>query len=278
MLRVSQLFIYPVKSLGGIELSSAEVTDRGFKYDRRWMLVDDNNRFLSQREYAEMALLKVSIADTGLLVKHAHYPGDEILVPFKPQTDQTGRFVIWDDIVTGQYVSETTDQWFSRKLKINCRLVHMPDDSHRGVNPKYAADKITSFSDAYPFMMVGQSSLDDLNNRLADKIPVNRFRPNLVFTGGEPFDEDTMGHIIINGIGFYGVKLCARCPIPTIDQDTIAKSKEPTKTLLTYRRRNNDVYFGQNFVHQGDGIISVGDEITVLEIKEMPNSLKLASI
>jgi len=277
MLRISQLFIYPIKSLGGIELTTAEVTDRGFKYDRRWMLVDANNRFLSQREYAEMALLKVNITDSGLIVKHAHSDGS-VMVPFEPQTNQAGEFVIWDDTVTGQYVSYAIDQWFSKVLKINCRLVYMPDDSHREVNPKYAADKITSLSDAYPFMMVGQSSLDDLNSRLVDKLPINRFRPNMVFTGGEPFDEDTMGHIKINSIDFYGVKLCARCPIPTIDQDTIAKSKEPTKTLLTYRRRNNDVYFGQNFVHNGDGAINVGDSIEVLEIKEMPNSLKLASI
>src|SRR5476651_1908448 len=263
MLRIKHLFVYPIKSLGGIELSSAEVTDRGFKYDRRWMLVDANNRFLSQREYAEMALLKVNITDSGLIVKHAHSDGS-VMVPFEPQTNQAGEFVIWDDTVTGQYVSYAIDQWFSKVLKINCRLDYMPDDSHREVNPKYAADKITSLSDAYPFMMVGQSSLDDLNSRLVDKLPVNRFRPNMVFTGGEPFDEDTMGHIKINGIDFYGVKLCARCPIPTIDQDTIAKSKEPTKTLLTYRRRNNDVYFGQNFVHNGDGAINVGDAIEVL--------------
>lgn len=278
MLRISQLFIYPIKSLGGIELTAAEITDRGFKYDRRWMLVDANKRFLSQREYAEMALLKVSIADKGLLVRHALHPGDAILIPFIPQGDKTGGFIIWGDTVTGQYVSDFVDQWFSKALNADCRLVYMPDDCHREVSPKYAVDKITSLSDAYPFMMLGQSSLDDLNSRLTDKLPVNRFRPNMVFTGGEPFDEDTMGHIKISGIDFYGVKLCARCPIPTIDQDTIAKSKEPTKTLLTYRRRNNDVYFGQNFVHQGEGVIGVGDSIEVLEIKEMPNSLKLASI
>jgi uncharacterized protein YcbX len=277
MLRISQLFIYPIKSLGGIELTNAQVTDRGFKYDRRWMLVDENNRFLTQREHAEMALLKVSIAAEGLLVKHVH-SADSIIVPFEPQAGETGDFTIWDDTVTGKYVSNVIDQWFGKVLKINCRLVYMPDDSRREVNPKYAADKITSLSDAYPFMMLGQSSLDDLNSRLTDQLPINRFRPNMVFTGGEPFDEDTMGHIKINGIDFYGVKLCARCPIPTIDQDTIAKSKEPTKTLLTYRRRNNDVYFGQNFVHEGDGVISVGDSIEVLEIKEMPNSLKLASL
>jgi len=276
MLRISQLFIYPIKSLGGIELSSAKVTDRGLEHDRRWMLIDEHNRFLSQRELAQMALLKVSIDANGLRIKHKHHEEEVIDIPFKPERSETGEFNIWDDTVSGQFVSYAADQWFSRVLNVPCRLVYMPDDTKREVNPKYAKGKITSFSDAYPFMMVGQSSLDDLNSRLVDQLPVNRFRPNMVFTGGEPFEEDTMGHIRVNNIDFYGVKLCARCPIPTIDQDTITKSNEPTKTLLTYRRRNNDVYFGQNFVHQGDGIINVGDEIEVLEVKEMPNSLKLA--
>ncbi len=276
MLLVSQLFIYPIKSLGGIELSSAKVTDRGFEHDRRWMLVDQNNRFLSQRELAVMALLKVVLTPEGLKVWHAHHPIDSVIVPFVPETNQTGEFVIWDDMVTGQYVGDRFDTWFTGVLKTPCRLVYMPDDSHRDVSEKYAANKITSLSDAYPFMMIGQASLDDLNSRLTEQLPINRFRPNLVFTGGEAFEEDTMGQIQINCIDFYGVKLCARCPVPTIDQDTIAKSKEPTKTLLTYRRRNNDVYFGQNFVHQGDGTVSVGDTVIVLEVKEMPNSLKLA--
>jgi uncharacterized protein YcbX len=277
MLHISQLFIYPIKSLGGIEVTSAQVTDRGFKYDRRWMLVDQNNRFLTQREFAEMALLKVSMIEDGLLVKHALHPDTQIEIPLIPQSDQTGEFTIWDDIVKGQFVNDKIDQWFSHAMNFKCRLVYMPEDSHREVSAKYASDKITSLSDGYPFMMIGQASLDDLNSRLADRLPINRFRPNMVFSGGQAFEEDTMAHIQINGINFFGVKLCARCPIPTIDQDTIAKSKEPTKTLLTYRRRNNDVYFGQNFVHQGNGMISIGDEITVLEVKEMPNSLKLAN-
>jgi len=275
MLRISQLFIYPIKSLGGIELNSAKVTDRGFEHDRRWMLVDEHNRFLSQREFAQMALLKVSIDANGLQVRHKHYQQDVIDIPFEFESHEAGEFTIWDDTVKGQFVSDIADAWFSRILNVPCRLVYMPDDTRREVNPKYAKDKITSFSDAYPFMMVGQSSIDDLNGRLVDQIPINRFRPNMVFTGGEPFEEDTMGHIRVNSIDFYGVKLCARCPIPTINQDTMVKSKEPTKTLLTYRRRNNDVYFGQNFVHHGGGIVSVGDAIEVLEVKEMPNSLKL---
>jgi uncharacterized protein YcbX len=185
MLRVSQLFIYPIKSLGGIELNSAAVTDRGFEYDRRWMLVDRNNRFLSQREFAKMALLKVSLISDFLSVEHGHQPDLSIRIPLIPETGETDEFTIWDDTITGQYVSAIVDEWFSFVLEIPCRLVYMPDDCYREVSPKYAQDKITSLSDAYPFMMVGQASLDDLNGRLAVKLPIDHFRPNLVFTGGD---------------------------------------------------------------------------------------------
>jgi uncharacterized protein YcbX len=269
MLRVSQLFVYPIKSLGGIELSSAQITDRGLLYDRRWMLVDANNRFISQREFSQMALLRIAITTDGLLVKHLLL-GDEILIPFQPQTEQKGGFAIWDD------VSSEADEWFSKMLNTRCRLVYMPDSSHRIVDPEYVPQtKITSFSDGYPFLLLGQSSLNDLNNRLEKNIPMNRFRPNIVFTGADAFHEDELAHIQINGIDFYGSKLCARCNIPTIDQDTAISAKEPTRTLARYRARNNKIYFGQNLVHTGEGIISIGDIIHVLAIKEMPNSLKM---
>lgn len=277
MLRVSQLFIYPIKSLGGIELTSARVTDRGFKYDRRWMLVDSNNRFLSQRELAQMALLKVSIQTEGLLVIHT-LSRKQITIPFEPQTNQTGAFTIWDDTCMGQYVGTFADEWFSDILDMDCRLVYMPDASERGVDPeaKYVQEyKITSFSDAYPFLLIGQSSLDELNSRLDIAIPMNRFRPNIVFTGGEPYTEDTMAGFTIGDIEFKGTKLCARCNIPTIDQDTAIAAKEPTRTLAKYRRGKNNVYFGQNLIHTSEGIISVGDEIEVTRINQMLNSLTL---
>jgi uncharacterized protein YcbX len=276
MLRVSRLFIYPIKSLGGIELAQARVTDRGFEHDRRWMLVDNRNRFISQREHAPMALLRVSIEPDGLLVKHAVL-GHEILIPFKPETNIKGQFIVWDDTCTGQYVSAAADEWFSDILNIECRLVYMPDDSHRAVDEKYAQQgKLTSFSDAFPFLLLGQASMDDLNDRLELKLPISRFRPNIVFTGGYAFAEDTMAHFKIGHIHFNGSKLCARCNIPTIDQDTAIAAKEPTRTLARYRKRNNNVYFGQNLVHTGKGIISVGDVMEVLQIKQMPNSLSLA--
>jgi uncharacterized protein YcbX len=263
MLQVSELYIYPIKSLGGIAVSSAEVTDKGFKYDRRWLLIDENNRFLSQRELPAMALLKVIIATNGLLITHS-LTSHNILIPFAPQTNEHCTVAVWDDTCTAIYVSDTADKWFTEKLGVKCRLVYMPDDYKRQVDEKYAPEGfVTSFSDAYPFLIIGQASLDDLNSRLTDKLPINRFRPNIVFTGGKPFEEDVIDHFIINNINFYGVKLSARCILTTIDQVTIAKTKEPLKTLAKYRRRGNDVFFGQNLIHTGSGFISVGDEISI---------------
>ncbi|MCJ8208294.1 MOSC domain-containing protein [Mucilaginibacter sp. RS28] len=261
MLQVSQLFIYPIKSLGGIELTEAEVTDRGLKYDRRWLLVDENNRFLSQREHAQMALFKLQLTEDGLQVT---YKNEMLLVPFHPQTTDIETVTIWDDSCRATRVSDEADEWFTKHLTIRCRLFYMPDDSHRRVDERYARyDEITSFSDAYPFLLIGQASLDDLNKRLGDELPMDRFRPNIVFTGGEPYQEDELKAFEINGISFFGVKLCARCVMTTIDQQTAAKGAEPLKILSNYRRHNNKIMFGQNLLHSGGGLIRKGDEIKI---------------
>jgi uncharacterized protein YcbX len=269
MLQVSQLFIYPIKSLGGIELQSTNVTDRGLEYDRRWMLVDANNRFLSQREFGQMALIKTSITDDGIAVYHAHYPDNGIVIPFEPQSAESGYFTIWDDTCYGKYVSDAIDEWFSSTLKATCRLVYMPDETLRETDRKqHSATNITSLSDGFPFLLLGEATLDQLNEKLEIKIPINRFRPNIVFRGGEAHNEDIMAHIKIGDIDFYGVKLCARCNVITIDQETAIQGKEPTRTLAGYRALNNKIHFGQNLVHKGEGSISVGDQITVLKLKE----------
>jgi uncharacterized protein len=263
MLKISEIYIYPIKSLGGISLQQAEVTDRGFKYDRRWMLVDDNNRFLSQREIATMALLKVSLDDIGLTVTNTVDNG-RLFISFKQLKNEFIAVAIWDDACTGQLVSDEADKWFTQALGLNCRLVYMPDDSHRPTDPRYADNNITSLSDGYPFMMIGQASLDELNSHLDEVLPMNRFRPNVVFTGGTPYQEDTMNEFIINKIHFNGVKLCARCNITTINQDSATKGKEPLKTLAGYRSKNKKIYFGQNVVHAGVGVVNIGDELSVL--------------
>jgi uncharacterized protein YcbX len=267
MLRISQLYIYPIKSLGGIALNNVRLTDRGLEHDRRWMLIDENNRFISQRENAQMALFKLSLENEALKVTHTK-DNSFIHIPFVPLKQDTVQVTIWDDTCTGQYVSDEADAWFTQKLGINCRLVYMADDSHRPTDPRYTTEgSITSFADAYPLLLIGQASLDDLNSRLTDALPMNRFRPNIVFTGGEPYSEDTMQHIIINGINIYGVKLCARCIITTIDQATAQKSKEPLKTLSGYRRKGNKILFGQNLANIGEGILNIGDELQVISLQ-----------
>ena len=266
MLQVSELFIYPIKSLGGIPVSDAVVTDRGLQYDRRWMLVDSNNEFMTQREFAEMALLQTEISQGGLKVYHKKSEAS-LFIPLEP-IGGTISVQVWSDRCKAVVVDQKVNSWFSDVLGKNCSLVYMPGTTKRRVDGRYAFNKeVTNFSDGYPFMTIGQSSLDDLNSRLEEKLPINRFRPNIVFTGGVAFEEDTWAHFTINDINFFGVKLCSRCVITTINQDTIKKSKEPLKTLATYRQKNHKIYFGQNLLHHGEGMIHVGDEIKLVERK-----------
>ncbi len=265
MLQVSQLFIYPIKSLGGIALNSAEVTDRGLKYDRRWMLIDGSNRFISQREFAKMALLQVDIEADGLRVTYT-LGQSSVLIPLDPQTNTLVQATVWDDTCEGTLVSPEVDQWFMQVLGMSVRLIYMTDTSLRAVDPKYAKQQeVTSFADGYPFLLIGQASLDELNTRLQNQIKMDRFRPNIVFTGGEPYAEDVMPHIKINNIDFYGVKRCARCVMITIDQQNAAKNVEPMKVLAGYRAQNNKIYFGQNLLHTGSGNINIGDCLEILD-------------
>jgi uncharacterized protein len=264
MLTVSELYIYPVKSMAGIAVTNAAVTSRGLQYDRRLMLVDENNRFLTQREYPVMALLRPVIKNDGLYIYHKKNTNAPLFIPHQTTNAETVTVTIWDDTCEGQLYDAQINDWFSKALELPCKLVYMPDTSNREVDKRFALNKeITSFADGYPTLIIGQSSLDDLNTRLAEAIPMNRFRPNIVFTGGDAFLEDRMQSFTINGIYFNGVKPCARCIMTTIDQDTISKSKEPLKTLAGYRFKDNKILFGQNLLHEGDGVISIGDIINV---------------
>lgn len=269
MITVSQLFIYPIKSLGGIELFSVDVGDRGFKYDRRWMLVDENNRFMTQRDTLEMALLKTSFHKDSLQVIFKNNVSENILIPLTIGNRKKITVSIWDDSCDAIEPGDLFNEWFSDILRKKCKLVYMPDDSLRKVDGTYAAnEEITAFSDGYPILLIGQSSLDDLNSRLKDPVPINRFRPNMVFTGSRAFEEDEFQQFTIGAINFMGVKLCGRCVMTTIDQHKGIKNKEPLQTLSTYRQANNKIYFGQNLLHTGTGMINVHDKVNVLKRKE----------
>ncbi|MDE3182220.1 MAG: MOSC domain-containing protein [Bacteroidota bacterium] len=266
MLSVSQLFIYPIKSLHGIAIQSANVTDRGLQHDRRFLLIDKNNRFLTQREFPKMALLQTAIEEDHCMVFQKGSVENKLVLPLVPgKVGEKISVRIWDDDCDALLMSKEVNEWFSSQLGIRCSLVYMPDSTERRVDPKYAINNdITSFSDAYPILIIGQASLDDLNSRLAEPIPVNRFRPNIVFTGGTPYEEDGMEHFSINDLDFYGVKPSARCVVTTTNQETGIAGKEPLKTLATYRSKNNKVYFGQNVLMKGKGKINVGDPIEIV--------------
>lgn len=269
MPEVSQIFVYPIKSLSGVSLQSVAITDRGFEYDRRWMLIDAQHRFLTQREIAAMALLQVVIKADGLLVYHKLQPEDYIELPFVHCIDQRIETNIWGVPCNPLLVGPQVDAWFSRMLGIECRLVYMDDDTQVMIDERYNNNGyLTSFSDGFPVLMISEASMADLNSRMENTLNIIRFRPNLVIKNTAPFEEDTMQAFAINEIDFFAVKPSARCVITTIDPNTGEKGREPLKTLSTYRSRNNKIYFGQNVIAGKCGYIKVGDEIVVNERKE----------
>lgn len=269
MLKLSEIWVYPVKSLGGIQLQESKVTDRGLELDRRWLLVDDEGRFLSQREYPELALFKPEIVDEFLRITHRVHL-ESIDIPLRPLfMDENAKInvTVWDDTIDAFEVSSVFSKWFAKLLGFSIRLVYMPEESERKLDPKYAitGEEINSFSDAYPFLIIGQSSLDDLNGRLETKVPMNRFRPNFVFINGEAFEEDTWKEFKIGNVSFIGVKPCDRCIMTTVDQEKgVISGKDPLKTLAQYRNFGNKVLFGQNVIGLGLGNVRVSDEIQVL--------------
>jgi len=264
MLTLSEINIYPIKSVGGISLQSSIVEERGLKCDRRWVLVDESKTFFTQRDFPEMALINVSIEYYGLKLQHKTKNIEPLFVPFEFENKEKSDVVIWDDVVIGEFYNNQIDGWFSDIIGIKCHLVKMPETTKRVVDESYAMNKIVSFADAYPFLIIGQSSLDDLNSRLEVPLPMNRFRTNFVFTGGKSFEEDNWKKFKIGNVIFQGVKPCARCVITTTDQETAERAHEPLLTLSKFRKIDNKVMFGMNLVCESTGQIAIGDKIEFL--------------
>ena len=266
-LTLSEIWIYPIKSLGGVALQEAVAERRGLRHDRRWMLVDEQGRFVSQREIPKMAMLGTALETPFLSVFWKHDSAQKVNIPLEinPEEFQNIEVEIWDDRCAAKVLPEAINQWFSAQLGQNLRLVFMPDTTHRQADGRYAPEQqYVSFADGFPYLIVGQASLDQLNDRLEQPLPMNRFRPNFVYTGGQPFEEDTWAQFSINQQPFQGVKPCARCSIPTTDQVTSERAAEPMKTLATFRKFDNKILFGQNVVWLGTGesMVCVGDQIT----------------
>ena len=259
-IKLTQIWLYPIKSLGGISLLNAQVLGKGLRFDRRRMLVDEDNTAITQRAHPKMALFKTSISNEQLYVKFGE---DSLKISLKEQDlSRPMDVTIWNDKVKAFEVGSIQSGWFSEMLGFRCKLVFFPEENERPVDQRYHVNnEDVSLADAYPFMIIGQSSLDDLNSKLQEPIPMNRFRPNFVFEGGEPYEEDQWRNFSIGDVRFVGVKRCDRCIMPTINQDTAEKGMEPLKTLASYRKRDNKIYFGQNLVALDENVVNVGDRI-----------------
>jgi uncharacterized protein YcbX len=257
---LSGLYVYPIKSCAGISLQRSELTATGLLHDRRWMLVDETGEFMSQRAHPRMALISTSISESHLTVGAPGMP--DLRVPLQQEDENLMDVEVWGDANKGAPVGETADHWFREFLRFPCRLVRKPEDDPRPVDSIYAeSGDQASFADGFAFLLVSEASLGDLNGRLAEPLPMDRFRPNFVVGGCDPYAEDGWDRMRIGDVPFRVAEGCPRCAITTTDQETGERGKEPLRTLATYRKFDGEVYFGRNLIHDALGTVSVGDAV-----------------
>jgi len=271
-MKLTDIYIYPVKSLGGIRLENSPVTPQGLIYDRKFMIVDNEaHKHLTQRQIPEMALLKVEIKNDEVIICDTQGIQSDLHLPLHPETSELLEVSVWNDTLTALHISAEIDEWLGTVLNTDCKLVYMHDEQSRKVKEKYAPNgAFVSFADRTPFLIIGEESLNDLNNRMDHPLPMNRFRPNLVFTGGQPYEEDYWKSFQVGQTVFDGAGPCGRCKVTTIDQETAEKGAEPLATLSTYRKPEKSVLFGQLLTWVRGDSIAVGDEIKLLETAQLP--------
>lgn len=236
---------------------------RGLQYDRRWMVVDEHDVFITQRDFPRMALIDVRLESEFLRLEAPRM--ETLRIPLRTETTHHFPVTIWNDGVEAVSAGTEAAEWFSEFLDVRCKLVAMTEHSVRTVAREYAvnADSV-SFADGFPLLLISEASLADLNSRLPTPLPMKRFRPNLVVQGCAPFAEDSWKELSIGGLRLHVVKPCARCAITTVNPDTGVKETEPLRTLATFRASGNNVLFGQNVIPAGTGMLRVGEGVTVV--------------
>lgn len=260
---VSHLNVYPVKSCRGVPLGTATLDRWGIQHDRNWMVVDGEGRFISQRTQPRLALVEPAVGRERLTLRAPEMAVLELPVTGRAGAERT--VSVFDDVCVALDQGDVAGEWFSRYLGQPARLVRIGAGFERGVpEASYPAGADVAFADAYPLMVLSMASLAALNTRLAEPVPMNRFRPNVVIDGCPAFAEDAWTRIRIGEVTFQMVTQCERCVTTTVDQATGVQGKEPLTTLATFRRGGGGVVFGRNVVHQGVGTVRVGDVVVVL--------------
>jgi uncharacterized protein len=264
---VTGINIYPVKSCRGIALSRARLTRTGFEHDREWLIVQPNGRFVTQREQPRLALIRPELHDETLTLNAPE------LDPLQLSLTHDGASVqvqCWKDTCAAIDAGEIAAAWITQFLGQPHRLVRFDPAHDRRSDPAWTGDiqAYAQFSDAFPWLLISQASLDDLNARLATPLPMNRFRPNIVVDGLGAFEEDRVRELTVGTVALRPVKPCTRCAITTTDQERgVRTGEDPLRTLRTFRldRQLKGVTFGQNLImREGVGEwLAVGDTFTV---------------
>lgn len=273
-MHLSGLFVYPVKSLQGCAVTGAEIDALGLVGDRRFLVIDEHDRFLTQRALPRMAQITTGLGPANL--KLAAKDAGSISVPRASDPAAPLRHVtVWkSENLLAEDCGDTPAAWLSDFLRVKCRLVRIGEKFSRPILKSNVASSgdVVNFADAFPLLVVSEASLADLNDRLVaqgeEPLPMNRFRPNLVISGCHAFAEDNWPRFRIGDVMFRAAGPCSRCAMTTTDQFTGERGKEPLRTLATYRRDATDptaVNFGQNLIHETKrGVLRVGDGVTLL--------------
>ena len=266
MITLSNLTYYPIKACRGFDVNESNVERMGLSSDRRMMVVSEFGEFLTQREYPKLARITPTLSDGVLTLSAPAW--DTVTFPVL-KTGETVPVDIWRSRdVQAVDQGEAAAKWLSSWIGDPVRLVHIADGFKRRLNRNYAinADDHTGFADGYPILIISEESLRDLNSRLDSPVPMNRFRPNIVVKGCEPFAEDTWKRIRIgDDVEMALVKPCARCVVTTIDKETLQQNKEPLKTLNTFRKQVGGAMFGQNAIPLNEGRLEVGMSVQVIQ-------------
>jgi uncharacterized protein len=261
-MEVASLHIYPVKSLRGIDVDTAVMEKRGFRYDRRWMIVGQDGVFFTQRKIARMALFDTDLTSSALRIGVSGMR--DLEAPLKPQ-GQKRMVKVWRSWVSATQVWEEADAWLTEAMGTPCSLVRLSESSRRTAKgPDARSTDIVGFADSNPILLASESSLHDLNKRLQKPLPMVRFRPNIVVRGSDPWREDDWHSVQLGQrVRLRQTRLCGRCIVTTIDPATAELSDEPLRTLATFRRQGKNVIFGTHFAPDGLGAVSIGDGVTV---------------
>jgi len=265
------IHVHPVKALRGIAPREALVEPWGLSGDRRWVLIDDGGKVVTQREHPRLALAAAELLPGGGVRLSA--PGRDPLTVPVPEPVGTVGAEIFGTKVEAVLADDAAHAWCTGHLGVDVRLVHMDEPAtRRPVDPDFALPgEMVSFADGYPLLLASEASLDALNSLIAQgdhaaegPLPMNRFRPNVVVTGTAAWAEDDWTRLAIGEVTFRIPKMCGRCVVTTTDQSTAERGKEPLRTLARHRRFGNQLVFGQNLVPQSAGTIRVGDPVRIL--------------